>query len=84
MKYLLIPGGFVVLAGRSAVTAVDLFEGNRHLPRRLMDMHGDVRGQAVDVLDVAVGDDDDVSGIIRPPMRGDQRGDVVVPVKNVV
>ncbi len=84
MPNFLIPGGFVVLAGRCPVRAVNLLEGNRHLPRQFVNVDRDVGRQVVDVLDVAVGHDDHVTGVVGPPVQANEGGDVFVMIDHVL
>ena len=80
----LIASGFVVLARRCAFRTVDLLEGKRYLPRQFVDVDGNIWRQIVNVLDMAIGHDDDVTGIVGPPVQTDKSGDMFVMIDHVV
>ncbi len=69
---ILIPGRFVVLPGRDAVTMVNGFQREGHSFRHPVDSVRDPKGQFVDILVVIPGDDEHMAGIVGPPVSADE------------
>ena len=69
---ILIPGRFIVLPGRNAVTMVNGFQREGHAFSHAMNSVGDPKGQFVDILVVIPGDDEHMTGIVRPPVPADE------------
>ena len=73
----LVSGRLVALTGRHAVAAVDGLQCDGDLSSHVHQRPAQLYRELVDVLDVLIRDDEDVAGVLRPPMARDERRHVV-------
>ncbi len=84
MPQVLVSRGFIMLSRRNSITQILHFHGNSHLLNSAVHLREYSVRYLVNVLEVIIGNDYNVTGIFRPPLRRYKSSYQVISINNII
>ena len=83
MPDILASSRLIVLAGGYSLTGVGCLHGQSNSPTHFVNFSSKLKWQIVDVLEVLIGNDNNMALIVRPLVRADEGSNCRIPINSI-